>query len=157
MRLLAYDPYRKTGEHGAELVDLKYLMANSDFITLHARFTEENRHLINREMLALMKPGAYIINTARAGLIDEAALYETLKNRKIAGALLDVFEKEPPGKEYPLVTLDNVTLTPHMAGGSNDAFYNSPKKLAVEIRNALKGVMPRFIINKEVWEAERWI
>jgi D-3-phosphoglycerate dehydrogenase len=157
MRILAFDPYRKTAEHGAELVDLAYLMSHSDFITLHARLTEDNRRLINREMLALMKPTAYIINTARAGLIDEAALYETLKNKKIAGAVLDVFEKEPPGKEYPLVTLDNVTLTPHMAGGSNDAFYNSPKKLAVEIQHALQGAMPRFIINKEVWEAERWI
>jgi D-3-phosphoglycerate dehydrogenase len=155
MRLLAYDPYRTAPEHGAELVDLKYLMANADFITLHARLTEDNRHIINKEMLALMKPTAYIINTARAGLIDEAALCDALKNKKIAGAMLDVFEKEPPGKDYPLVTLDNVTLTPHMAGGSNDAFYNSPKKLAVEIQNVLKGLRPRFIIN--TWEAEKWI
>jgi D-3-phosphoglycerate dehydrogenase len=157
MRLLAYDPYRKTSDYGVELVELKYLMTNSDFITLHARFTEDNRHIINGEMLSLMKPTAYIINTARAGLIDEDALYKALKNKKIAGAVLDVFETEPPGKEYPLVILENVTLTPHMAGGSNDAFYNSPKKLALEIQNVLKGIMSRFVINKEAWEAKRWI
>ncbi|MDR0718039.1 MAG: 2-hydroxyacid dehydrogenase [Treponema sp.] len=156
MRILAYDPFRKTVEYGAELVDLKYLMANSDFITLHARLTEENQHIINAEMLALMKPTAYIINTARAGLVDETALYEALKNKKIAGAMLDVFEKEPPGADYPLVTLDNVTLTPHMAGGSNDAFFNSPKKLAAEIEKALKGEMPRSLVNTEIWEERKW-
>jgi D-3-phosphoglycerate dehydrogenase len=156
MRILAYDPCRKTAEYGAELTDLKYLMANADFITLHARLTEENRHLINAEMLALMKPSAYIINTARAGLIDERALYHVLKDRKIAGAMLDVFEKEPPGREYPLVTLDNVTITPHLAGGSNDAFYKSPEKLAAEILTALKGEMPRSLVNKEMWDARKW-
>jgi D-3-phosphoglycerate dehydrogenase len=155
MRILACDPFRKTAEYGAELVDLKYLMANSDFITLHARLTEENHRLINAEMLALMKPTAYIINTARAGLVDEAALYEALKNRKITGAMLDVFEKEPPGND-PLVSLDNVTMTPHMAGGSSDAFYNSPKRLAMEIAKALKGEIPRFLVNKEVWEKRKW-
>jgi D-3-phosphoglycerate dehydrogenase len=156
MRILAYDPFREKAEYGAELVDLKTLMASSDFITLHARLGGENRHLINAEMLSLMKPTAYIINTARAALIDEAALYEALKNRRIAGAMLDVFEKEPPGKDYPLVTLDNVSLTPHMAGGSNDAFYNSPGKLAADIAKALKGEMPRSLINKEIWEARTW-
>jgi D-3-phosphoglycerate dehydrogenase len=156
MRILACDPYRKTAEYGAELTDLKYLMANADFITLHARLTGENHHLINAEMLSLMKPTSYIINTARAGLIDEAALYEALKNRKIAGAMLDVFEKEPPGKDYPLTALDNVTLSPHMAGGSNDAFYKSPEKLTAEISKALKGEMPRSLVNKEMWEERKW-
>jgi D-3-phosphoglycerate dehydrogenase len=108
-------------------------------------------------MLSLMKSTACIINTARAGLIDEKALYEVLANKRIAGAMLDVFEQEPPGKDNPLVKLDNVTLTPHMAGGSNDAFFNSPKILAAEIAKALKGIMPRFIINQEVWEAGKWI
>jgi D-3-phosphoglycerate dehydrogenase len=156
MRILAYDPFKKTADYGAELVDLKYLMANSDFITLHARPTGENKHLIDAEMLALVKPTAYIVNTSRAELVDEKALYEAQKNKKIAGAMLDVFEKEPPGKDYPLVTLDNVTVTPHMAGGSNDAFFNSPKKLAMEIENMKKGVLPRSMINKTIWEEFKW-
>ncbi len=81
-----------------------------------------------------MKPTAYLINTSRAGLVDEAALCDALRNKEIAGAFLDVFEDEPPGLDNPLVQLDNVTLTPHMAGGSNDAFKLSPEKLAIELR-----------------------
>lgn len=145
MRILVYDPFVKETE-GVELVDLEYLMKNSDFVSLHARLTEENRHLINKEMLSLMKKHSYIINTSRAGLIDEEALYNALKDNKIAGAVLDVFEKEPPGKEYPLVTLENVTITPHMAGGSTDAFWNSPKMLVVELEKVLKGEKSRFVV-----------
>ena len=145
MRILAYDPFVKEAE-GAEMVSLEYLMENSDFVTLHARLTEENRHLINEKMLGLMKKYSYIINTSRSGLIDEEALYKVLKEKKIAGAMLDVFEKEPPEKDYPLVTLENVTLTPHMAGGSTDAFWNSPKKLAFEMKKVLNGENSRFVV-----------
>jgi D-3-phosphoglycerate dehydrogenase len=86
-----------------------------------------------------MKPSAYLINTSRAGLVDEAALFAALKSKNIAGAFLDVFESEPPGLNHPLVNLENVTLTPHMAGGSNDAFLNSPIKLAMELARHLRG------------------
>jgi D-3-phosphoglycerate dehydrogenase len=77
-----------------------------------------------------MKPDSYFINTARSSLVDEKALYEVLRGGKIAGAALDVFDVEPPGKDYPLVALENVTITPHLAGGTVDAFLNSPKLLA---------------------------
>jgi D-3-phosphoglycerate dehydrogenase len=157
MRILAYDPFRKTADYGVELVDLEYLMANSDFITIHARMTEENKHMINAEMLSLVKSTAYIINTSRAGLIDEDALYNALKNKKIAGAMLDVFEKEPPGKDYPLITLDYVTGSPHLAGGSNDAFFQSPQKWAAEIENMRKGILPRSMVNRTIWEERKWI
>jgi D-3-phosphoglycerate dehydrogenase len=156
MRILAYDPFNTNSCYNAEIVDLEYLMVNSDFITLHARLTEQNYHMINAKMLALMKPAAYIINTARAGLIDESALYEVLKSKKIAGAMLDVYEKEPPGKNYPLVTLNNVTLTPHMAGGSSDAFLNSPKKLSAEIEKVLNGEKSNTIINKDIIKDRIW-
>lgn len=129
MTLLGYDPFasaERCKEAGIELVELDELMARADFVSLHARLTAENRHLIDARRLALMKPTAYLINTSRAGLIDEAALVEALRAQKIAGAALDVYEHEPPQPDDPLLALDNVTLTPHMAGGSNDAFFNTP-------------------------------
>ena len=132
MKLLGYDPYasaERCKEAGIEPVKLDELMAQSDFVSLHARLTPENHHLIDARRLALMKPTAYLINTSRAGLIDEAALFEALRAKKIAGAALDVYEHEPPQPDDPLLTLDNVTLTPHMAGGSNDAFFNTPALL----------------------------
>lgn len=129
MTLLGYDPFasaERYKEAGIEPVELDELMARADFVSLHARLTAENRHLIDARRLALMKPTAYLINTSRAGLIDEAALVEALRAKKIAGAALDVYEHEPPQPDDPLLALDNVTLTPHMAGGSNDAFFNTP-------------------------------
>lgn len=129
MTLLGYDPFasaERCKEAGIEPVELDELMARADFVSLHARLTAENRHLIDARRLALMKPTAYLINTSRAGLIDEAALVEALRAKKIAGAALDVYEHEPPQPDDPLLSLDNVTLTPHMAGGSNDAFFNTP-------------------------------
>lgn len=129
MTLLGYDPFasaERCKEAGIEPVELDELMARADFVSLHARLTVENRHLIDARRLALMKPTAYLINTSRAGLIDEAALVEALRAKKIAGAALDVYEHEPPQPDDPLLALDNATLTPHMAGGSNDAFFNTP-------------------------------
>lgn len=129
MTLLGYDPFasaERCKEAGIEPVELDELMARADFVSLHARLTAENRHLIDARRLALMKPTAYLINTSRAGLIDEAALVKALRAKKIAGAALDVYEHEPPQPDDPLLALDNVTLTPHMAGGSNDAFFNTP-------------------------------
>lgn len=135
VNILIYDPFCKD----AETVALDTLMAESDVVTIHARLTDENRHMIGEHELSLMKKTAYIVNTSRSGLVDEKALYNALKNRSIMGAALDVYEVEPPPVDYPLVTLDNVTLTPHMAGGSNDAFKNSPKRLMDDMINSLMG------------------
>lgn len=144
MNILVYDPYYKGTD--VKAVSLEELMAESDFVTLHARLTAENEHMINAALLAKMKPTAYIINTSRSGLIDEAALVEVLKAKKIAGAFLDVFDHEPPAIDDPLVQLDNVTLTPHMAGGSNDAFKNTPKLLANALIDHWNGNQSRFLI-----------
>ncbi len=149
MEILGYDPFvtsEQTKKLGIQVVPLDDLLARSDFVRLHARLTAENTGMIGARELSLMKPSAYLINTARAGLIDEDALYQVLKDRRIAGAALDVFEVEPPGKDYPLVTLDNVTLTPHMAGGSRDAFLNTPKRLAADMENLFTGGTPRFSV-----------
>jgi D-3-phosphoglycerate dehydrogenase len=124
MKILAYDPYVKEDhlkEIGGKLVSLETLLKESDFVTIHARETPETFHLISRDQFKLMKPTAYLINTARGSIIDEKALYKALKDKKIAGAALDVYEVEPLKADNPLIQLDNVTLTPHMAGGSDRA------------------------------------
>jgi len=137
MKILVFDPFTEEFPEYVSSVGLNDLISRADFVSLHARLTKENRHLINTEMLAQMKPTAYLINTSRAGLVDEKALCKALKSKSIAGAFLDVFEDEPPGLDHPLVQLENVTLTPHMAGGSNDAFLKSPVKMAEELEKYL--------------------
>ncbi|HWQ30590.1 MAG TPA: 2-hydroxyacid dehydrogenase [Negativicutes bacterium] len=118
MEIIAYDPYVKTPPAGIRLVELEELMSTADFVTVHARLTKETEGMISEKLISRMKPAAYLINTPRSGLVDEEALYHALKERRIAGAALDVFRLEPPGIDYPIVQLDNVTITPHMAGGS---------------------------------------
>lgn len=118
MRILAYETAPDLAfvrEHGIELVPLEALLGQADLVTLHCPATPETRHLINRERLALMKPSAYLINTARGTLVDEAALYEALTIGRLAGAGLDVFEREPLTSS-PLFALDNVLVSPHLAG-----------------------------------------
>jgi phosphoglycerate dehydrogenase-like enzyme len=118
MRVLACDAKPDPAharEHGIELVELEMLLRESDFVSIHAPHAPETDKLIDRDRLALMKPGAYLINTARGGLVDEAALYEALAAKRIAGAGLDVFEIEPLPAGSPLRELDNVILTPHVA------------------------------------------
>lgn len=147
MDILVYDPYCTPFPEYVRQASLEEIFSQSDFVSLHARLTDENRHLVNADMLKMMKPTACLINTSRAGLVDEEALRESLESKQIAGAFLDVFEEEPPGLDHPLVKLDNVTLTPHMAGGSNDAFLNSPVKLASELVKYLRGESCRGIVN----------
>ena len=159
MQILGYDPYANkelAESYGVKLVSLDELLSLSDFVSIHARLTEENRHMIGERELGLMKPTAYFINTARAGLVDEHALYNALKSKKIAGAAIDVFEKEPPGKDHPLVMLENITITPHMAGGSIDAFVNSPKRLAADMINLFKEKgNVRFLLNRDSLETRK--
>ena len=124
MRILAYDAVPDTayaGAHGIELVDLATLFQEADFVSVNAPLTPQTEKIVNREHLALMKPSAFVINTARGGLVDEAALYEALAAGRIAGAGLDVFEVEPLPPDSPLRRLSNVLLTPHCAGGSIEA------------------------------------
>ena len=138
-RILAYDPYFHGDPAPATLVDLPTLLRQSDVVSIHARLTEESDHLIGREELALMKPTAVLVNTARSGLVDEQALVQALSRRRIMGAAIDVFRSEPLAPDHPLVQLDNVTITPHLAGSTIDAFRNTPKLMAGHLRRLLRG------------------
>lgn len=132
---------------GAKAVDLPTLMKESDIVTLHAR---ANTVILTREMLSLMKPSAYFINTARAHMVDYDTLYELLRDKKIMGAAIDVFPIEPLPENYPFLSLDNVTLTSHRGGDTVNAYGDSPEMMVEDYLNFLKTGKPRFIANPEV-------
>ena len=146
-RILAFDPYCQGDPTPAELVDLPTLMKESDVVSLHARLSPETQHLIGAAELAMMKPNAILVNTARSGLVDEMALVQVLRERKIMGAALDVFDEEPLPPDSPMLELDNVTITPHLAGSTIDAFLNSPKMMAGHLTRMLQGEKTLPIIN----------
>lgn len=138
MKVLAYDKYSKEADGIAEFVDFDYLLKHSDFISVHAKPSPENKHFINADAFKLMKKTAYIVNTARGSLIDEKALIEALKNKEIAGAALDVFESEPISEKHPFITeLDNVLITPHLGGATYEAIQNHSKMVLEEVKNIL--------------------
>lgn len=123
MRVLAYDPFvapEIMAEHGAQGAELEALLAAADYVTLHCPLSDKTRHLLDGPRLAAMKPGARIVNCARGGLIDEAALFDALQSGHIAGAALDVYETEPPAAS-PLLGLDSVVLTPHLGASTEEA------------------------------------
>jgi D-3-phosphoglycerate dehydrogenase len=147
MEVLAYDIYPDhdfADKNGIKYVDKKTLLENSDFISLHVPLTNEMHHFIDEEELSIMKSTAYIINTARGGIINEEALYSALKDRKIAGAALDAFETEPPiGNK--LLTLDNIILSPHCGASTIDA-TNRMGTIAVEgLISVLEGMEPKYL------------
>lgn len=152
MRVIAMDPYiseESAARMQVKLVDLKTLMSNSDVVTLHAKLTKETAHIIGRNELALMKPSAYFINTARGALTDETALYEALCNGQIAGAALDVFELEPPPPNNPLLTLENIILTPHVASWTSDALRKEASMAIDAVISILNGKKPKYLANPE--------
>ena len=163
VRLLVFDPWVAADEiraSGAEAVDKETLFSESDFITLHARLTPDSRHLAGRAEIARMKKTAYLLNTARSGLLDMAALAEALREGRIAGAGLDVFEEEPIPPGHPLLALDNVTLTAHIAGTTREALTRSPELLAGQIDRLLAGEGRVSIKNPELLgraDVQEWL
>ncbi len=155
--IVVYDPYTPAEAIealGAKKVELEDLLRNSDFISVHARLTAENKKMIGEKEIALMKPTAYFINTGRAGLIDQDALAAALEQKRIMGAALDVFTTEPIPADSPFMTLDNVTLTTHIAGTTTDALTNSPYLLLEDVAKFLNEGDARFIVNRAVLEDE---
>lgn len=151
MKLLAYDPFisaERAEQLGCRLVELELLMCESDYITLHIPKTPETKHLINAEVLSKMKPTARIINCARGGIIDEAALAEAIKSGKIAGAAIDVYENEPLEADSPLRSVgQNIVLTPHLGASTAEAQVNVAIDVAEQIRDVLLGLPARSAVN----------
>ena len=159
MPLMAYEPYPDrefAAAHRIELVPFERLLADSDFLSLHLPMTAESKHLINRRTLALMKPTAFLVNTARGGLVCEADLIETLRAKKLAGAGLDVFEEEPPS-DSPLFKMDNVLITPHAAGVDLQSRDDMALSAAEAIIDLSRGAWPaEKVVNPDVRAKYRW-
>lgn len=158
VKLIAYDPYVPAelfAEHGVERVDFETLIREADIITVHTALTSETKHLIGEKEFKSMKRDAILINTSRGSVIDEGALYKALKEGWIAGAGLDVLEKEPPEKDNPLLKLDNVIVTPHMAWYSRESLDEIRKRAAEEVARVLSGQTPINLVNRDVLEKIR--
>src|SRR4051794_19869502 len=154
MNVLAYDPYlsaTEMAERGGEKVALDDLLRRSDFVSISCPLTSESHGMIGAAQFALMQPHAYFITTARGFIHDEAALAESLRNKQIAGAGLDVWAKEPPSADHPLLQFDNVLASPHTAGVTREARENMARIAAEQMLDTLDGKRPPRMINPEVW------
>ena len=160
MRLLAHEPFPDqafVAQYKITLLPFDRLLAESDYLTLHMPLSSESRHLINQRTLSLMKPTAFLINTARGGLICEQDLVKALQARQIAGAALDVFEQEPPPADHPFFKLDNVLFTPHAAGVDLQSRDNMAMSAAQAIISLSRGEWPaEKVVNAEVRKTFRW-
>ena len=158
LKLLATDPVAndvELGYIGARKVDLDTPMRESDFVVICCLLNEHTRHLIGAEALAKMKPTSYLINVARGPIVDEKALIDVLQKRCIAGAALDVFEQEPVDPANPLLTMDDVIVTPHSLCWTDECFHNMASTGLRSIVDALNGRIPEFLVNRAVLQHPR--
>jgi phosphoglycerate dehydrogenase-like enzyme len=135
----------------ARYADLDELLSESDVVTLHAALGPDTAGMLSRQRLELMKPGAYLINTARGTLVDEDALVNLLRAGRIRGAGLDVYSIEPPSPDNPLLQLSNVVLTPHISSNSDDAFARMATMVCESIVDRLRGGEPANCVNPQVY------
>lgn len=153
LKILGYDPYVDRSlamEHGISLVSLPELLQGSDFVSVHSLLNKETWHLIGEKEFKQMKPTAYFINTARGSIVDEAALIRALQEKWIAGAGLDVFEKEPIDPDNPLLKMNNVVVSPHCSSHSVPSFKRLKTSVAQEAARVLSGSWPKNVVNKMV-------
>ena len=153
LRVLGYDPYLDKSlakESGVTLVSLPELLKESDFISVHTPLNKETRHLIGEKEFKQMKPTAYFINTSRGPVVDETALIKALQEKRIAGAGLDVFEKEPVDSDNPLLKMDNVVTTAHSASYSDASSKRCRTRVGQEAARVLSGQWPKNVVNKSV-------
>ncbi|SFM15145.1 hydroxyacid dehydrogenase [Salibacterium qingdaonense] len=138
MNVTGYDPFVKPYDYavmetGIRMTELDEVLRQSDFVSLHIPLTSGTKHLLNKDRMKNMKPGSWLINSSRGGVVEENDLYEMIKNEEIGGAFLDVIEHEPIEKNHPLLELDNCLITPHIAGLTEEAQERTSKMIAEEI------------------------
>jgi phosphoglycerate dehydrogenase-like enzyme len=158
MRVLAYDPYvGTTGERyrGALLVSLEELLKESQVVTLHVPRHAETDGLLDAERLALVRPGSFLVNTSSHSAVDEGALVEALHSGRLAGAALDVHESHPIPPTSPLLGLDNVILTPHIGGATDETVSRHSWMIVEAVRRFLAGRRPKHLVNPNVWMVRR--
>jgi D-3-phosphoglycerate dehydrogenase len=150
---LAYDPYVKpedTATLGVRLTDKDTVLRESDFVCINTPLTPETRHLVGDRELSLLKPTAYLINTARGPVVQEQAIYKALAERRIAGAALDVFEQEPIAADNPLLHLDNVIVTPHSICWTDEFFRGNAESAFRSVTAVASGKVPTYVVNRDV-------
>jgi D-3-phosphoglycerate dehydrogenase len=152
MDVVAYDPYVDADEmeaQGVKNVDLTTLCRESDIVSVHTTVTDETRGLIGAEEFAAMRDDAYFVNTARASIVDQEALLEALGDDRLAGAALDVFDKEPLPSDHDLFQLDNVVTTPHIAAATRDVIENHSEMIVADLERLLAGRDPNHVANPD--------
>lgn len=159
LRFIAHDPYQDPAlakELGVELVGLEELFQRSDYLSVSVPLSEATRHMVNARLLGLMKPTAYLINTARGPVVDQKALYEALVSGRIAGAGLDVFEIEPCPADEPILKLENVVLAPHALCWTDECFAGNGAADVRAVLEVMHGRVPRGIVNREIERSDLW-
>jgi len=154
MDVVAYDPYlppKAAQDRGIRLVSLDELLRSSDFLSVHAALTDETKGMIGETQLRAMKRTAFLVNCARGGIVQEAALAKALKEGAIKGAALDVFEKEPPTGS-PILSAPNVAFTPHLGASTHEAQARAGDIIVEQVVKALRGEKPEFVVNPEVYD-----
>jgi phosphoglycerate dehydrogenase-like enzyme len=158
-KVLAYDPFVDAAtmkQAGVTKVDsLTELARQVDVLSVHAPLSKATQHLVNSKVLAAMQPHAIVVNTSRGGLIDEAALIAALQAGRIAGAGLDVFEQEPPAADNALKKFDNVVMSPHVAGVTEDSLRGMAMNVADVVDNVFAGRQPATLLNAQIWERRK--
>lgn len=156
----AYDPYassEQARELAVELVGLDEVLSRSDFVVVNCPLTSQTHGLIGAREIARMRPSAFLINTARGGIVDEGALADALSSRRIAGAGVDVFEVEPPPDDNPLLGLDNVILAPHSLAWTDQNFLGIGKEIITSIAALRRGEAPGVLVNRDVLSSQVWL
>ena len=159
MRFIAHDPYidpARGPELGVTLTDLETVFRESDFLCVNCPLSDETHHLVNEDRLALMKPTAFLVNTARGPIVDQAALTRVLQERRIAGAGLDVFDPEPAAADDPLLALENVIVTPHALCWTDQFFAGCGAADVRAVLDVMVGQAPRGIVNEDVVDRPGW-
>jgi D-3-phosphoglycerate dehydrogenase len=150
LRCIAHDPYVHEAEESVELVSLETLFRESDFLVVVCPLTDDTRGLVNAKRIALMKPTAFLVSVARGPIVDQRALTEALRERRIAGAAVDVFEQEPIDHDDPLLELDNVILAPHAVGLTDEIFNGSGRSACRSVLAVAEGRVPDYVVNRAV-------